>query len=259
MMRELFVLMQKEFIEMIRNYKIIWMPLLFISFGIMQPLTAYYLSDILKEFGGLPEGAIVEIPLPTSPQIFIDTLSQFSQLGNLIVVLALMGMLAGERTSGAAHMILTKPVSYTSYFLSKWIAAFLLIILSYLAGILSAIYYIHLLFEPLSWTDVFISSSFYILWLLFIVSITLMFSALLKKTTAVAAVSILLILGFSVLPALFIEPLKWSPGNLMTLAGQSISGESLTDLFPIAAITILLIMGMISTAIQYMKRREWLR
>ncbi|MDQ0255837.1 hypothetical protein J2S74_003221 [Evansella vedderi] len=74
--------------------------------GVTQPITSYYLPDILKNFGGLPEGSLLEFPLPTGPQVLAETLGQFSQIGFLVLVLAFMGTVAGERNTGSSIMVL---------------------------------------------------------------------------------------------------------------------------------------------------------
>lgn len=258
-MNELKILLKKEFLEMYRSYKWVWMPLLFMSLGIMQPLTSYYLSDIIKEFGSLPEGAVFETPLPSAQQVFGETLGQFSQIGTLVIVLATMGMLSNERNGGAALMILVKPISYINYFLSKCIAAFALVLVSFLLGLTSALYYITLLFNSLPVNDVLVSSSYYVMWLLVAVTITLTLSAFLKKTAAVAGGGILILLMLAAAASLFTEPLRWTPGNLLTLAQQGISNEPLIGIAGTLLVTGVFLLGIGLTAILYMKQGEWLR
>ncbi|KIL53211.1 ABC transporter permease [Jeotgalibacillus campisalis] len=258
-MNEFHILLKKELTDMWRSYKFFWMPLLFISLGMMQPLTSYYLADLLEEFGGLPENAIIEFPIPSATQVFTETFSQFSQIGVLIIALSLMGMFANERNKGIAQMILTKPVSYRNYFLSKWTAAILLILTSFVMGVASALYYIHLLFEPLASKSVLVSSSYYFLWLIFVLTVVLFFSCILKKTAAVGAAGILIVLTLTVLPSIFKEPLKWTPGNLQSFAQKAIQGDSLYGTFPLVTVTLFLIVGMGAAAVYYMKKTEWLK
>lgn len=54
-MRSAWVLYRKEMLEMTRSYKLIWIPVVFIILGIMQPLTTYYLPEILKASGDVPQ------------------------------------------------------------------------------------------------------------------------------------------------------------------------------------------------------------
>ncbi len=50
------VLLQKEWRENTRNFKILWIPLVFIIFGILEPVTNHYLPEIMKSVGNMPEG-----------------------------------------------------------------------------------------------------------------------------------------------------------------------------------------------------------
>lgn len=54
-MRSAWVLYRREMLEMARSYKLIWIPVVFILLGIMQPLTTYYLPEILKASGDVPQ------------------------------------------------------------------------------------------------------------------------------------------------------------------------------------------------------------
>ncbi|TFE01420.1 ABC transporter permease subunit [Jeotgalibacillus salarius] len=253
------VLFKKEMLEMARSYKWVWMPLVFIALGIMQPLTSYYLPDILEEFGGLPEGAVFEIPLPGSEQVFAETLGQFSQIGVFVVVLALMGSLAGERSSGTAIMILAKPVSHASYFLAKWAAGMLLAIVSYLTGAAAALYYIFLLFDPIAFEQVLLSSLFYMMWLLFTVTLVLFLSTCLKRSAAVAGAGLVILIVLALASSIFVEPMMWTPGHLLALSNLAIQSEMLDGLWKAVISTIVVCAVMVSGAIGYLKRREWVQ
>lgn len=253
------VLLKKEMLEMARSYKWIWMPMVFIALGIMQPLTSYYLPDIIEEFGGLPEGAVFEIPMPGSEQVFAETLGQFSQIGLFVVVLALMGSLAGERSSGTAVMILAKPVSHASYFLAKWIAGTLITTVSYLAGAAAALYYIYLLFDPIHIQQILLSSLFYMMWLLFTVTLVLFFSTFLKRSAAVAGASLVLLIIIALASSIFIEPMMWTPGHLLELSSLAVQDQTLTGLWKSVISTVVICALLVSASIGYLKRREWVQ
>ena len=40
--------LKKEWLEMWRSLKFVWVPLVFIILGIMDPITYYFMDDILK-------------------------------------------------------------------------------------------------------------------------------------------------------------------------------------------------------------------
>src|SRR5690606_38665844 len=105
-MKQWLVLFRKELVEGVRNYKWIWIPLVFVLLGIMQPVMTYFLPQLLETAGGLPEGAVIELPTPTGSQVMAETMSNFNTIGLLVLVLAFMGTIASERSSGVAGMVL---------------------------------------------------------------------------------------------------------------------------------------------------------
>ncbi|HAQ07252.1 MAG TPA: ABC transporter permease, partial [Bacillus bacterium] len=146
-MNQWLTLFNKEVLEMARNYKWIWVPITFIVLGVMDPLTTYYMPQILDSVGGLPEGAVIEIPTPTAIEVFIMSMSEYQTIGILIIVLSMMGIVAGERKSGVAQLILVKPVSHISFITSKWASSLVLMLLSLFLGLLASWYYTGVLFE----------------------------------------------------------------------------------------------------------------
>lgn len=73
-MKGLVVLLQKEWRENTRNFKVVWIPLVFIFFGLSEPLTSYYLPQILESVGSLPENTVISFLEFTPAQIMIATM-----------------------------------------------------------------------------------------------------------------------------------------------------------------------------------------
>ncbi|PFA70771.1 ABC transporter permease [Bacillus sp. AFS015802] len=213
-MRIGWVLFKKEMLELIRNYKIIWMPIVFILFGLTEPLTAYYMPEILQSFGDLPEGTVISIPTPSSGEVLLSIMSQFSTFGVLVIVLGFMGTVAGERKSGNAVMVLVKPVPYTSYIFSKWSAALVLVWVSYSLGMLSGLYYIYLLFDVIDFHTFLQGFLVYGLWLTFIMTLVIFFSSLVRTPGLAAFYTIGSIMLITFLSGYMTKTLKWSPGQL---------------------------------------------
>ena len=251
------VLYRKEMTEMVRNYKLMWIPLVFILLGIMQPVSAYYLPQILETFGGLPEGAKIEIPTPTGPQVLMEVLANYGMIGVLILVLSGMGVVSGERQSGVAGMVMMKPVPYSSYILSKW-AGFLTITLSsLLIGYAASWYYTNLLIEHVAFAPVFQSIAVYSLWLVFVVTLTIFFSTLMKGTGSVAFVTIFVVVILSTVTSLITKYTKWSPATMTEHAGTLLQAGELQSSFILAVVTTLvIIVGILVLTIQVFKQKE---
>lgn len=216
------VMMYKEFLELWRSYKWIWIPLVFVALGITQPIASYYMPEILQHTGGLPEGTVIEIPMPSPEQVLLDTMDQFSLLGLLILVLTFMSSVSGERTSGTAGMILVKPVSYASFITVKWVAATCMVIVSLTLGMFGAWYYTEQLIGSVSLKHVWMGTSLFVLWLAFVMALTVCFSAVLRSSAAVAFLTFFIAILLSLLPSVMGTWMKWSPGNLTAYAGEAI-------------------------------------
>lgn len=251
------VMYNKEMLELWRSYKWLWVPLVFVLLGIMQPVVSYYMPQIIENAGGLPEGTVIEIPLPTAAQVMVETLSQYNTLGILILVLAVMATVSGERTSGVAGMILIKPVSFASYVTSKWAGAVTLTAASLLLGSLSAWYYTLQLIGSLPFEHMVLGTMLYGLWLAFVMALVVAFSAILRSTGAVAFLTLLVTIGLSVLPSLFAEWMKWSPGTLTQHAsGAIMTGRWPEDSLLPVLVTVALLVAVLTVSVKALRSKE---
>lgn len=251
------VLYRKEITEMIRNYKILWIPLVFILLGVMQPISSYYMPEILDNFGGLPEGAIIEMPLPSGAEALIGVLSNYGMLGVLILVLSAMGIVSAERQNGVAGMVMSKPVPYSSYILSKWAGLVTITLLSLLIGYIASWYYTNLLIDSVAPELVFQSFAIYSVWLIFVVTLTLFFSTVMKGSGSVAFLTILIVAAISTITTIMKEKLEWSPATLTGHTGHLLqSGELQSSFLPAFLITVALIILVLIFTIQIFKRKE---
>ncbi|BBH24681.1 putative transmembrane protein YxlG [Paenibacillus baekrokdamisoli] len=235
------VLYKKEWMELARSYKLIWVPLVFILLGAMQPVTTYFLPDILANAGNLPKGAVIEIPTPHPEEVLAQTIQQFGTLGLLVLALSFMGALSGERMSGTASMILMKPVSYLSFVTSKWAAMLTLSTLSFAAGFGAAWYYTSTLFDALAWRSVIHSFMFFGLWLVFVGTLTLLFSSLYRSAAGAAFSALATAALLTITASLFPHLLAWNPGKLSQFASEQLIDHIAVRTWPVIVMTVILI------------------
>ncbi|WP_066061491.1 ABC transporter permease [Neobacillus soli] len=228
-MSQWMTLLQKEMLEMWRNFKWIWVPITFILLGVKEPITSYYMPQILDAVGGLPEGAVINIPTPTAAEVLISGLSQYTTLGVLIIVLTTMGIIAAERKSGVAAMILVKPVSFHSFVTAKWAGSMILMWLSFFIGYLSTWYYTGLLFEWIPFSEFFQSFFFYALWLTVILTVTVFFSASLMAPGMSGFISLAVAIIISLVSSTLSNWLEWSPAQLTTYANEILMDKEIPD------------------------------
>lgn len=227
-MSQWFNLYRKEMIEMWRNSKWLWVPVVFVILGVMNPAASYFMPELIKNMGGLPEGAVIQIPPPTGAEVMVKTLSQYSLLGVLILVLSSMGVVAAERSGGVAALIMVKPVPHASYISAKWAGLITLTAASFFLGYAATWYYTEVLIGSIEPARILQSGLVYALWLAFILTLTLFMSTWLKTGGAIAFLAILSAAALSVLTGLFPAYMKWSPARLSDIAGAYlITGKGL--------------------------------
>lgn len=235
-------LLQKEIMENWRNFKWIWVPLVMILIASMDPVSTYYLPQIIDAVGGMPEGAAIDIPEYLPSDIIMMSLGQFSSLGVLVIVLMSMGTIASERKSGVLELILVKPVSYKNYITAKWMALLLLVWIAFIIGMLGSWYYVNILFGDLSFVSLLKIIFFYGLWLSLVISFSIFYNTLVKSPGLVAFLTILTLMIMSILTKIFAHYLEWSPTNLSGhIQEMLVNGSIPTDLFGSAGITIIMI------------------
>ncbi|MBM7096260.1 ABC transporter permease subunit [Bacillus sp. H-16] len=256
-MRQWTVLYKKELKEQWRSFKWLWVPLVFMLLGMMQPVTAFYLPEIMEQFGGLPEGAVFDIPLPGGGQVIAETLGQFSQIGTLILVLAFMGTIVNERVQGTWVMVLVKPVSYANFITAKWAGVATIVTVSYVLGLAAGIYYTVLLIESVPVGPVISGALIFLLWLLFLITLLLLFSSLFKSSAAVAFLTLGIAIVLSLISGVLPEFMEWSPGMLTSHSYEwLITGEPRDGLWLPVTVTAVLIACMISLSVYSVKRKE---
>lgn len=218
-MRGLSVLFQKEWRENTRNFKILWIPIVFIFFGLSEPLTSYYLPQILEAVGNMPKEAMVAFPEFTPSQVLMATMGQYQFIGMLVLVLGFMGTISRERKNGTGTLLYVRPISYVSYFMSKWIGVVIIALASVWLGLLTSWYYTGQLFGNVPAADFFAFTGTYSVWILFVVTIVLAMSAWLP-TGGAAGLSLALILFVQIVDSLVGTYWTISPWKVSTYAAQ---------------------------------------
>ncbi|KGA96691.1 ABC transporter permease [Alkalihalobacillus alcalophilus ATCC 27647 = CGMCC 1.3604] len=253
-MNPVLVLVRKEFTESLRNGKWIWLPVALIILGISQPLSLYYMPQLLEVAGGLPDGAVINIPTPDAAEVLMGTLSQFGMLGTLLFVLASMNIISAERNNGSLTFIMVRPVTEFEYILSKWLGALAIFGVSFFLSYLLTWYYTAELFSMVDITKVLMSFLIYMLWICFVLALTLFCGVLLKNGGGIAGLSISILAVLALTSSLMPAFMKWSPTNLQTEAGQILISDPTSSLWTAVISTAVFIILLLGVAVWRLKR-----
>lgn len=115
---------KKELCEAARTHKLTVMGLLFLLFGIMNPLTAKLLPEILSSV--MPAGMSITLPAPSATDSWAQFLKNIPQMGLIVLVILFGGIMANELSRGTLTHLLTKGLSRKTVILAKFAVAALI-------------------------------------------------------------------------------------------------------------------------------------
>ncbi len=111
------VLLTKELRQAWRSFRLpaLYLALLFLA--IMDPLSTRYMGELLRKFA---TGITIVVPPPSAEMAVGSFIGDIVEIGLLIVIAITMGAVAGEKASGVATFVVTRPVSRRAYVLAKY-------------------------------------------------------------------------------------------------------------------------------------------
>jgi len=189
------VLFIKEFRESWRSFKFVWIPLVFLLLGVSDPLMNYFMEDILQAVGNMPEGFQMMFPELQPLDLLMASTGQFQLTGVIVLIAVYISTISRERSSGTATLIYIRPVSSSSLFISKWVVAASVAVLSAVLGYAGSIYYTAVLYGSISAQAAFVMIVTYAVWLLFVMSLTVALSAAFSTGLAATIAIIVIPIG----------------------------------------------------------------
>jgi ABC-2 type transport system permease protein len=140
------VLVRKELREAWRSRRLPAVAIMFVAIGILSPLTARYLPEILK--AALGDQLTVPIPAPTPSDAVLQLQKNLGQLGAFAAIVLAMGAVSNEKERGTAAFVLTKPVDRGAFLGAKLATIGVVLALATLAAVVVGWVYTAILFEP---------------------------------------------------------------------------------------------------------------
>ncbi|WP_426005001.1 ABC transporter permease [Bacillus sp. DWP3-1] len=224
------MMLKKEFRELFTSYKMLFVPIIFTILMITQPITLKMLPDLLSKSANLPEGSTFYIPEPSAGEALASALSKFDSLGVFILIMIVMGTIAGERASGVTAMIMVKPISRMSYYVSKICAYACLTLFSLVVAVLASVYYVDIQFGHLDWVNVLKGTLLYYPNLLLIVVSTICASAFFTRSVTAGGVSLVINLILFTVPSFYEDTLgKFAPKGVTSAAEEMIHRGTYSD------------------------------
>jgi ABC-2 type transport system permease protein len=247
------LLLGKELREQVRTLRLPVILILFALLGMLSPVLARYILEIVSAVGG--EDLTGMIPEPSVGDAAIQFTKNLGQFGVLAAILVTMGSVANEKDHGTAAFLLTKPLGRGAFLLAKVLAlGFLLGLATALAGVLCW-FYASVLFEPLPVAG--FAGACFLVWLSLSVfaAITFLASVVARSALVAGGIGIGALLVAGILSALpVVGPLL--PTGLWGLADQLAVGTLPDPLVGPVLINVAIILASVALAGWSFQRQE---
>lgn len=217
------VLLRKELREAWRTSRLLVAGTVFLVFGILSPLLAKYMPELIGLLG-TPGGMAISLPAP----VIGDAVDQFlKNLGTaaFVVILLAMGVVAREKERGTAAFVLAKPAGRLAFLAAKFAALALLCAGGLALGGAAMYGYTAYYFAPLPVGGFLAGCALLLLALLVYAAVTFLGSTLTDSTPVAAGVGIGAYLALALIGAIpRVAP--YTPGGLFAPARALALGES---------------------------------
>lgn len=245
-MTGLIPMLKKEWLENSRSHKALALLLISIIFGILGPLTALLMPEIMA--GILPKKLQEAIPDPT----YLDSYSQYfkniNQLGLILLVFLFSGSLTQEFARGTLVNLITKGLSKKAIILAKFLVMSLIWTISYVLGSLTQYFYTLYYFNNHGEHKIIVYGMSWLFGLL-LLSLILFYSVLFRKTAGLLIACLMTIVSFFI-SGFFKVTKDWNPMLLIQKQSQILSGHyDIKDLLQ----PTLLIIAIILTSLLFAK------
>ena len=221
----LWVLVRRELLDHWRSRRLIFVPLGFLLFAAIEPVSMKLLPTLLHQGGNLPPGSVIRIPTPSPGVVAGMGLGEIAQIGVLLLVLVTMGQVAGERQSGILGPVFSWPIRRAAYLGAKALALLAIVLLSLALGVAGAVYETAVLFGPVSLQGAAEAFLIDLPYFLLPIAATLLGSVLFAAPLAAGGSALAATIILDTVPHLFGGIVaKAGPSALLPLAQQAIGG-----------------------------------
>jgi len=253
-MTGLLAFLRKEFTEILRTWRIWVIPGMLLFFGLISPIIAALTPALVQSMASAQPGVVVKLPPPTALDAAAQFLKNLNQFILIAIVIAGAGAISGERSSGTAILVLTKPLSRGAFVLAKIVSQITVLVAATVLGTAACVGMTAAAFDGARAPGLFTMVSLWLLSASLLIVVMTLFSAAFRSRGAAAGAG----LGFYFLTLLFSI---WEPASAYTFIGlqsamrDALRGEALSLGWPVATAIVAMVGGAFA-AVRVFERQE---
>jgi ABC-2 type transport system permease protein len=245
-----------EWLRLVRTRRWIALGGVFVFFGLLGPITARYLGEILGLAGGELDGATIELPPPTPADGLAQFASNAFQIGTLVAVVVAAGSLAIDAIPEMGIFLRTRVRSVGRILGPRLAVTTAAVVSAFVIGGLVAWYETWALIGSPVASGVLVGLGLGALFLVFVVAVVAAVAGWATSVLTTVMTSIVVLLA---LPILGIAGAvgRWLPSHLAGALGELSAGSATAaDYLPAASVTVVVSGALVLLGIRLAGRRE---
>ncbi|HSG79231.1 MAG TPA: hypothetical protein VLD62_06615 [Acidimicrobiia bacterium] len=227
-------LLRLEWLRLVRTRRLPALIGVYLFFGLIGPLTARYIGDIVERFGG---EVTVIFPDPVPADGIAQYVSNASQIGVLVAVAVAAGALTLDALPEMSIFLRTRVRPVARLVLPRFTMAVAAAAGAYLLGLLAAWYETVVLLGSLPVGRLLGGLAFGILYLGFAIAVVAAAGARLRSVIGTVGLSVAVLVVMPVL-AVIDAVGRWLPSHLVGAQVGLLEGASFVDYLPAAAVAL---------------------
>jgi len=237
---------RKEMLEIVRTWRIWVLPGMLLFFAVSGPIMAKYTPEILRAVGGSDVAAIAKVlPKPSYLDAYGQWIKNLSQIGLFAIIIIYGGLISSERKSGTAILVLTKPLSRTSFVVAKAAVHALFLIVTVCVTTVVTWSMTRVMFDRSPGAALWSAVVAWLALAIFFLGVMTLLSSLLASQAGAAGIGLAVFAALSV--AGMLEPLrKFTPAGLVGAPAVLAAGKESAILSPVitsVGLAVLLVMA----------------
>ncbi|MDD3740062.1 MAG: ABC transporter permease subunit [Bacteroidales bacterium] len=240
----LFVLLKNEIAEQFRSRKLIVVLVVFFIFGLLSPITAMFMPDIISSVSE-SQNIKIEVPPPTWTDAVMQYIKNMTQIISFVLIITYMGVVAREKENGILVFLLVKPVKRSAIIISKYISVFFVAIIAILVSFIVSSFYTYLFFEGFIIQDFLLQNLFILFSVCSTLFVVVLFSSIFKSQIVAGILSFVAYLLIS-LTSQIESVSEYLPSGLIAQCNNIMQGEELSFIPIIGSIVFMSLCVVIS-------------
>lgn len=243
-----------EVLRLTRTKKWVALVGVYVAFGLIGPLTARYIKEILARVG-TSDGTVISAPDRVPSDGMVQFVSNAAQFGTLVVVIVAAGALAFDAIPEMGVFLRTRMRPAWRILVPRLVVSFAAAAVAFLIGTGVAWYETWALLGAPDAGAVLAGAGLGVVFLGFVVALT---AAVAQRTGSVLSTVMTSLVVLIAMPVAGLAPAisRWLPTSLANALADLPTGGTMDDYWPSLGVAVVSVVALVATACAWASRRR---